>query len=104
MLLIIECKYKLLERDKEYSKRAKPPGAEKAGGLTKMKNANGHTYVELKCSDDDEVRLVAKLFFNEIQQNVLKCCLPLKCKEYIYILQPFRAKFLLGVATKINQS
>ncbi len=66
MLLIIECKYKLLERDKEYSKRAKPPGAEKAGGgLTKMKNANGHTYVELKCSDDDEVRLVAKLFFNE---------------------------------------
>jgi len=55
MLLIIECKYKLLERDKEYSKRAKPPGAEKAGGLTKMKNANGHTYVELKCSDDDEI-------------------------------------------------
>ena len=71
MLLIIECKYKLLERDKEYSKRAKPPGAEKAGGLTKMKNANGHTYVELKCSDDDEVRLVAKLFLNEIQST--KC-------------------------------
>ena len=25
------------------------------GSLTKMKNVNGHTYVELKCSDDDEV-------------------------------------------------
>jgi len=45
MLLIIECKYKLLAMQGESSRQSR--------GTDKIKSMNGHTYVELKCSDDD---------------------------------------------------
>eukprot|EP00088_Acartia_fossae_P004214 TRINITY_DN11794_c0_g1_i10.p1 TRINITY_DN11794_c0_g1~~TRINITY_DN11794_c0_g1_i10.p1 ORF type:complete len:522 (+),score=67.77 TRINITY_DN11794_c0_g1_i10:78-1643(+) len=44
MLLIIECKYKLIDRD-----------SNRRGRSEKLKSMNGHTYVELKCSDDDDI-------------------------------------------------
>jgi len=45
MLLIIECKYKLLAMQGESSRQSR--------STEKIKSMNGHTYVELKCSDDD---------------------------------------------------
>merc|ERR1719192_3123766 len=69
MLLIIDCKYKVLsvlyqyenltEDLDETGEKKKSPGGEK-----KLKSSNGNTYVELKCSDAEDEEEVVELSNN----------------------------------------
>jgi len=69
MLLIIDCKYKVLsvlyqyenltEDLDESGEKKKSPGGEK-----KLKSSNGNTYVELKCSDAEDEEEVVELSNN----------------------------------------